>query len=295
MDRAGTPATTPNGVSTANSLAHSNAVSKCETSVDPQSVHRRDRGTRRTRGSMRRQQMHVTAALLASTIAAGCGSATTLPEVAPDPLVAVIDDGVPSIDWYDGSVVNRITINPQGRPGEHASLVLSAFAQELSAHGTAPRIISLDVVGEGGMAEGNDIAAAIDRALDMEASLVMIALSQDQPLGALEAAVKRAEQRGVPVLAACANDVTEHRSFPADYPHALGITSLESDGTPSPLATRTSADIAIRLPTVQGKPSDPSGRPISGTSIATGIAAARHLRCPQEFGAAATRPVEVSC
>jgi subtilisin family serine protease len=151
----------------------------------------------------------------------------------PGTLVAVVDTGV------------AVTPDLAGQVDAGQSFVGGAATVDENGHGTAVagilagltgvchtcRILPLRVsAGAGGTASSENIAAAVDTAVQRGAAVVNLSMVAANPSEIERAAFARAVAAGVVVVAAAGNAASSTESYPAAYPGVLSVGAAGDDG-----------------------------------------------------------------
>jgi serine protease len=92
----------------------------------------------------------------------------------------------------------------------------------------------LKVLGASGGGTVADIAEAIRFAADNEADVINMSLGGAGESKLMEEAINYAHQKGVVLVAAAGNANQNSASYPARYPHVIGVAALDSAGIKAP-------------------------------------------------------------
>lgn len=206
-------------------------------------------------------------------------------------LVAVLDTGCATGHkaFEHGRVrtVDATGTNPPGRDanghgtwccgavnGEYDDLAGGRFA------GVAPdaHVLSVQVLTAGGWGTDQMIARGIDIAVQAQADVISMSLGGPARMPLSEAAIRRAREAGVVVVAAAGNDGPAGGTvgYPGRYPDCVCVTATtgEDGTTPAQFSSRgPEADIAAPGVSLWGPHPDRSWWQASGTSMATPIVA----------------------
>jgi serine protease len=159
--------------------------------------------------------------------------------------VAVIDTGIsPVPDLKDTQFVNgydfvndRIEAFDDAGHGTH---VAGTIAQSTNnGYGVAgiayeASLMPLKVLGASGGGTVADIAEAIRFAADNEADVINMSLGGAGESKLMEEAINYAHQKGVVLVGAAGNANQNSASYPARYPHVIGVAALDSAGIKAP-------------------------------------------------------------
>jgi len=225
--------------------------------------------------------------------------------------VAVIDSGV---DDTHPQLRGRVTAgddflkdNPDGRQDcvGHgtgvASIIAAAPADGVPFHGLAPRAtvvpvriseqeqINGKIVGRRGTSR--DFADAIDFASDPDrgdAQVINLSLVMTAPDDQVRAAVARAIERGVVVVAAVGNEGEPDKAnltpYPASYPGVIGVGAIGPDGLRAPYSQHGSyVDVMAAGDKITVAALDSGLTTGNGTSYATPFVAATAALIRQRF------------
>lgn len=159
--------------------------------------------------------------------------------------VAVIDTGITQVpdlkdtkfaQGYD-FVNDRIEANDDAGHGTHvAGTIAQSTNNEYGVAGIAyeAKLMPLKVLGASGGGTVADIAEAIKFAADHEADVINLSLGGAGESSLLKEAIDYAYNKGVVVVAAAGNSNQNAASYPARYPHAIGISALDPSGAKAP-------------------------------------------------------------
>ena len=235
----------------------------------------------------------------------GIDEAWTRSTGSADVVVAVVDSGidpahpdlagrlVPGYNWAAPGTYPVEALHPDplqfGHGTKVAGVIAAAHGSGTSIEGVAgagTKIMPLRVFPDGtGGAPLADIAAAIDFAANNGADIVNLSLAAAGQSNTIDAAVLRAVNRGVVVLAAAGNEGTFLSNSPANSPYAVGVSATDDNGDTVSFTT-FGPDVDIAAPGLAIDTIAPGGgtTTISGTSFATpmvaGVAALLKARHP---------------
>lgn len=162
----------------------------------------------------------------------------------------------------------------------HGTMVAGAAAASLNGVGTvgvAPqaRIVPIKAL-DGGTGSFADVTAAVHWAVDAGVDVINLSLGAPAPYSPLHAAVRRATDEGILVVAAAGNDgAGQNRTFyPAAYPEALAVGATTSTDARATFSN-TGSYLEVAAPGHQIISPHPTMRYAmwSGTSAAAPIAA----------------------
>jgi len=205
----------------------------------------------------------------------------------PGALVAVVDTGVSP------------TSNLAGRVEPGQSFVGGDATTDENGHGTAVagiiagpmgvcqkcRILPLRVsAGASGVASSDNIAAAVDAAVGLGATVVNLSMIASNPTEVERAAFARATDAGVVVVAAAGNAASSIPSYPGSYPGVLSVGAAGDDGAIAEFSNRGSW-VSVLAPAC-GRSNTPDGAQVlfCGTSASApyvaGVAAVLRAAAP---------------
>jgi thermitase len=161
-----------------------------------------------------------------------------LPATTPAVTVAVIDSGI-CLDHPDlaGRIVSGWDFvqddnQPQDEFGHGcgvAGIIAANVNNGIGVAGVAPnaRLMPLRVLDGLGMGSSSDVAAAIVYAADSGAQIINLSLGGPTTSSLLEEAVNYAASRGVTIVASAGNQGVEAALYPAAYPAAIAVGSVD--------------------------------------------------------------------
>ncbi len=159
--------------------------------------------------------------------------------------VAVIDTGISPVpdlketkfvQGYD-FVNDRIEATDDSGHGTHvAGTIAQSTNNEYGVAGIAyeAKLMPLKVLGTNGGGTVADIAEAIKFAADHEAGVINLSLGGAGESQLLKEAIDYAYSKGVVIVAAAGNSNQNAASYPARYPHVIGISALDASGIKAP-------------------------------------------------------------
>lgn len=153
--------------------------------------------------------------------------------------VAILDTGIdythPDLDGvYAGGydfVANDADPKDENGHGTHCAGIVAAEDNGIGVIGTAPKasIYAVRVLDAQGSGTISDIVAGIDWAIDNNMDIISMSLGASSGDSSLEAAINRAYNAGVVVVAASGNDGREGISYPARYTNAIAVGAIDSN------------------------------------------------------------------
>jgi serine protease len=159
--------------------------------------------------------------------------------------VAVIDTGVSPVPdlkntefvpGYD-FVHDRVDAADDNGHGTHvAGTIAQSTNNRYGVAGIAyeAKIMPLKVLAAEGGGTIADIAEAIRFAADQGAQVINLSLGGSGESQVLQDAITYAHGKGVVIIAAAGNESTDSASYPARYPHVIGVAALDAAGKKSP-------------------------------------------------------------
>lgn len=160
------------------------------------------------------------------------------PANAPLVTVAVIDTGVCAdhpdlqrrvLTGYDFVDDDTNANDESGHGCAVAGIIAANTDNTMGIAGIAPnaRILPIRVLNAQGVGTTSDVAAAIIYAADNGAQVINLSLGGHYPSAVMENAVNYASNRGVLVIASSGNSGTQGIKYPAAYPNAIAVGSID--------------------------------------------------------------------
>jgi subtilisin family serine protease len=112
-------------------------------------------------------------------------------------------------------------------------------------------LMPLKVLSGGGGGTVADIAESIRFAADNGADVINMSLGGGGESQLMKEAIDYAHQKGVVIIAAAGNSNDNSASYPARYPHVIGVSALDSAGTKAPTPTLAQVWISQHLVAVK--------------------------------------------
>ncbi|MBC5795878.1 peptidase S8 [Sphaerospermopsis sp. LEGE 00249] len=155
--------------------------------------------------------------------------------------VAVIDTGITKVrDLYETKIVKGYdfvndteTAQDDNGHGTHvAGTVAQATNNKYGVAGVAyeASLMPLKVLGADGGGTVADIAEAIKFAANNGADVINMSLGGGGESQLMKEAIEYAHRKGVVIVAAAGNESTDGSSYPARYPHVIGVSAFGPDG-----------------------------------------------------------------
>jgi serine protease len=155
--------------------------------------------------------------------------------------VAVIDTGVTKVkdleqttfvNGYD-FVNNKVNADDDNGHGTHvAGSIAQSTNNNYGVAGVAynAKIMPLKVLAASGGGTVSDIAESIRFAADNGADIINMSLGGGGESAVMKDAINYAHNKGVTIIAAAGNENRNSASFPARYPHVIGVAAYDAQG-----------------------------------------------------------------
>lgn len=208
---------------------------------------------------------------LLGTVLAGflVGCAQSPQSVAPENVtIAVIDNGVntnaPQFSEYS---ISQSTQNPTSPHGSMMlSLILGIGGESTPLPPSRVDVLSINLADHA--AAEDPLADAVNTALDSDADLVSISMGVRIPSPALSTAALRADNQGVPLVAAAGNVGFMLPDYPARIPSVLAVGATDENGEFLPTSSRQCLDVSVIAQDIPSMGINGEDVHISGTSVA---------------------------
>lgn len=161
-----------------------------------------------------------------------------------DVTVAVIDSGLSKVSDFGSTTINWSAAKNFVRggsnvsdPSSHGTHVTGTIAQSTNnGQGVAgiaynTTILPIKAINDNGTAWDSNIISAVDYAIAQGADVINLSLGGEGQNAALEAAMKRAYDAGVLVVAAAGNSGKSSLELPAGYSTVLAVGALDASGS----------------------------------------------------------------
>lgn len=159
--------------------------------------------------------------------------------------VAVIDTGITKVkDLYETKFVkgydfvndNETAKDDNGHGTHVAGTVAQTTNNKYGVAGVAyeASLMPLKVLGADGGGTVADIAEAIKFAANNGADVINMSLGGGGESQLMKEAIEYAYRKGVVIVAAAGNESTDGSSYPARYPHVIGVSAFGPDGEKAP-------------------------------------------------------------
>jgi subtilisin family serine protease len=155
-------------------------------------------------------------------------------------IVAVIDTGCDSnhIDIKE-NIINGYNVISQSNNfsdgnghGTHVAGTIAAINNNLGVVGIAPKtkIMPIKALSDNGSGSNNDVASAIDYAVENGADIITMSLGSDFPSVRIEKSLIKAHEKLVAVFCAAGNSGLKHEiNFPARYEQTICIGAINRE------------------------------------------------------------------
>jgi serine protease len=155
--------------------------------------------------------------------------------------VAVIDTGITQVrdlaetkfvKGYDFVNDTEVAKDDNGHGTHVAGTVAQSTNNSYGVAGVAyeASLMPLKVLNEYGSGTVADIAEAIKFAADNGADIINMSLGGGGESQLMQDAIEYAYKKGVTIIAAAGNESTDGSSYPARYPHVIGVSAFGPDG-----------------------------------------------------------------
>ncbi len=114
-----------------------------------------------------------------------------------------------------------------------AGVMSAALGNGVGVAGVAPgaRIVPIRAFGRDGVAEDDDLAAAIVYAADLGVDVINLSFGRTEDSPLLHEAIQYAYNQGTVVVASGGNAGGDGAHYPSDYPEAIGVAWFTQDGS----------------------------------------------------------------
>ncbi|OAI56110.1 hypothetical protein AYO49_04835 [Verrucomicrobiaceae bacterium SCGC AG-212-N21] len=187
--------------------------------------------------------------------------------------VAVIDSGVGEHPTFRADQVTHIDLVQDGLPFEgHGTAIASLIAGNMNgAQGVAPgaQIIDVRVAGGNGDSDSFILARGITTALERGADVINVSMGSYGDAPVVQAAVQRALDKGVHVVASAGNEQAPVMAWPAAYDGVISVSGVDAKGALASFSNTgnpTLAAPAVGIPSAYYHESRPYLGVGSGTS-----------------------------
>ena len=135
---------------------------------------------------------------------------------------------------------------------------------------TGAKLVIGKVLGDSGSGGDTGIAAGVDWAVEQGAEVISMSLGSSGESPTIRAAIKRAADKGVWVVAAAGNEGKAGVGYPGGYPECISVAAIDKAFKVAPFSSR-GAKLDISGPGVDIVSARPGGgyQTMSGTSMAT--------------------------
>ncbi|WP_307728904.1 S8 family serine peptidase [Alkalicoccobacillus plakortidis] len=185
--------------------------------------------------------------------------------------VAIIDSGINTdLEIFQGYSIlhyGENQIDELGHGTTVASIILDCLDPETDLKDTV-EILSFNVLGKSG-AKGNDLAKAINQAVEEEVDIINISLGLRDENPDLQNAIKNAHKENILILAASGNNGLLASDYPARYPEVYSVSAINSKQEYFEYSAKKKVDLVsvgveVKAIDIFGKETN-----VTGTSFAT--------------------------
>ena len=156
-----------------------------------------------------------------------------------DPIkVGIIDTGISlshpdlalNIKGSYNAINGRKSANDDNGHGSHVAGIIAALNNTTGSVGVAPKadIYAIKVLNAAGSGYISDIIEGIDWAISKNIKVINMSLGCACDVQSMHAAVIRAKNAGIIVVAAAGNSATDPVIYPAAYPEAIAVSATDS-------------------------------------------------------------------
>lgn len=153
--------------------------------------------------------------------------------------IAVLDTGIARHPDLDCNVKGGYNVTSKDKDayldkhghGTHVAGIVAAANNAIGVVGVAPRanLYAIKVLGDDGKGDNNNIAAGINWAIHNKMDIITLSLGAKEDSKALRAAVKKAYDANVVIVAAAGNDGAQYGDnidYPAAYPEVISVGAV---------------------------------------------------------------------
>ncbi|OGF90557.1 hypothetical protein A3I27_02745 [Candidatus Giovannonibacteria bacterium RIFCSPLOWO2_02_FULL_43_11b] len=156
-----------------------------------------------------------------------------------DPIkVGIIDTGISlshpdlalNIKGSYNAINGRKSANDDNGHGSHVAGIIAALNNTTGSVGVAPKadLYAIKVLNAAGSGYISDIIEGIDWAISKNIKVINMSLGCACDVQSMHAAVIRAKNAGIIVVAAAGNSATDPVIYPAAYPEAIAVSATDS-------------------------------------------------------------------
>jgi subtilisin family serine protease len=154
------------------------------------------------------------------------------------PLIAIIDSGIYTGNKYlnknniDQIIFDNLSNSANQEHGTHvAGLIIGRGNGRTTPQGLLPdtKLLSIQVGSSVGMSS-EQLAQAIDLAIQRDAKIINISQGAIESTPVLELSVQNALSKGTIIVAAAGNDNSKKNDYPAAFPDVIAVSTLKRNG-----------------------------------------------------------------
>lgn len=156
--------------------------------------------------------------------------------------------------------------------GTHCTGIITANNNTIGIVGVAPKaaVLPIKVLGDNGSGSFRDVIQGINHAVALKADVISMSLGSSSGMPELQQAIRRAYNKGIPVICAAGNAGTTTLDYPAKYTETIAVGALDRNNLRASFS-QMGPNLDFMAPGVDIISTIPGNRyaSMSGTSMAT--------------------------